>query len=194
MPLAFETLNHGPVAFGFFNIESDLLLLEHYFFFSTQFCTSMNDLVARGGKGPLRTAWQVYDIPDPESIGDLMGAIHGIRLIGFIGAIYRWYPFPRSPEAFKQNPGGHKTQARVTSLLGTHANRVEIPVLVSEKNHRIDIGEYAFSRAAFQALVQYVWRGGYPRWKDEVRPPYVLRMKENIEGNPSGLFENLAFD
>ena len=28
MPLAFESLSHGTIAFGFFNIESDLLLLD----------------------------------------------------------------------------------------------------------------------------------------------------------------------
>ena len=28
MPLAFDSLNHGIVAFGFFNIDSDMLLLE----------------------------------------------------------------------------------------------------------------------------------------------------------------------
>jgi hypothetical protein len=26
MPLAFESLSHGTIAFGFFNIESDMLL------------------------------------------------------------------------------------------------------------------------------------------------------------------------
>ena len=194
MPLAFETLNQGTVAFGFFNIESDLLLLEHDFFFATQFCTYVNDLLARGGKGPLRTAWKVYEIADPERIGDLMGAIHGVRLTGFIGAIYRWYPFPRSPLAFKQNPEGHKTQARVKALLERYATRVEIPVRISDENHRVDIGEYGFSRTSFQALIRYVWRGGYPRWKDGTRPDYVRHMKETIEGNRSGVFENVAFE
>ena len=33
MPLTFDSLSHGKVAFGFFNIESDMLLLDHYFFF-----------------------------------------------------------------------------------------------------------------------------------------------------------------
>jgi hypothetical protein len=28
MPLAFESINHGTIAFGFFNIESDMLLLD----------------------------------------------------------------------------------------------------------------------------------------------------------------------
>jgi len=37
MPLAFESLSHGTIAFGFFNIASDMLLLEHYFLFATDF-------------------------------------------------------------------------------------------------------------------------------------------------------------
>jgi hypothetical protein len=30
MPLAFESISHGTIAFGFFNIDSDMLLLEQY--------------------------------------------------------------------------------------------------------------------------------------------------------------------
>jgi hypothetical protein len=37
MPLAFESLSHGAIAFGFFNIETDFLLLERYFFFADSF-------------------------------------------------------------------------------------------------------------------------------------------------------------
>ena len=28
MPLAFDSISHGSIAFGFFNIESDMLLLD----------------------------------------------------------------------------------------------------------------------------------------------------------------------
>ena len=34
MPLAFESLSHGTIAFGFFNIESDMLILDRYFLFA----------------------------------------------------------------------------------------------------------------------------------------------------------------
>jgi hypothetical protein len=34
MPLAFESLSHGIIAFGFFNIESDMLILDRYFLFA----------------------------------------------------------------------------------------------------------------------------------------------------------------
>jgi hypothetical protein len=44
MPLAFESESHGTIAFGFFNIESDVLLLDRYFFFTTD---SLTDVVPR---------------------------------------------------------------------------------------------------------------------------------------------------
>ena len=37
MPLAFESLSHGTIAFGFFNIDSDMLLLE-----KSAFCLDLN--------------------------------------------------------------------------------------------------------------------------------------------------------
>ncbi|MBC8441147.1 MAG: hypothetical protein H8D87_15855 [Deltaproteobacteria bacterium] len=39
MPLSFTSKSHGNIAFGFFNIESDMLLLEKYFFFADGFKT-----------------------------------------------------------------------------------------------------------------------------------------------------------
>ena len=37
MPLEFESISHGKIAFGFFNIETDMILLNHYFLFATGF-------------------------------------------------------------------------------------------------------------------------------------------------------------
>jgi len=45
--LAFKSLSHGTVAFGFFNIESDLLLLDRRFFFAADFATSSQRWLAR---------------------------------------------------------------------------------------------------------------------------------------------------
>ncbi|MCA1793126.1 MAG: hypothetical protein LC660_04495 [Desulfobacteraceae bacterium] len=44
MPLSFDSASHGPAAFGFFNIESDMLLLERFFFFCDDFCTWITSL------------------------------------------------------------------------------------------------------------------------------------------------------
>ncbi len=45
MPLAFASRSHGSVAFGFFNIEIDMLLLEDLFFFADRFCRAVVDLL-----------------------------------------------------------------------------------------------------------------------------------------------------
>ena len=85
MPLAFHSLSHGRIAFGFFNIESDMLLLEHYFFFAREFCEEISSLAQRRERGAYETPWRVFDMAEREQIGDLMGAIHGTRFTGFIG-------------------------------------------------------------------------------------------------------------
>ena len=43
----------------------------------------------------------------------------------------------------------------------------------------------------FQELIKYVWAGGFPRWKDERRPDYVIAMKKKIEASENSLFEGL---
>ncbi len=35
MPISFPSKSHGQIPIGFFNIETDMLLLDRYFFFST---------------------------------------------------------------------------------------------------------------------------------------------------------------
>jgi hypothetical protein len=194
MPLAFESISHGTIAFGFFNIDSDMLLLERYFLFGSEFCQHIIDMAENTDEEQLKSNWSVYTIEDREQIGDLMGAIHGIRFTGFIGELYRRYPFPQEPEAFKQKPEGHLNQAVVREMISGYAGQRLLPV---EANHRaleVDIGEYKFSRKTFQEFITYVWRGGYPRWRDDIRPDYVLDMKTKIAGRRQGLFEDMQFD
>ena len=69
MPLAFESKSHGRIAFGFFNIESDMLLLEHYFFFADDFCRNISALAAVGD-GNYESEWDIYDIETAADIGD----------------------------------------------------------------------------------------------------------------------------
>jgi hypothetical protein len=38
MPISFPSKSHGQIPIGFFNIETDMLLMDRYFFFSTDFC------------------------------------------------------------------------------------------------------------------------------------------------------------
>ena len=169
MPLTFETLNHGTIAFGFCNIETDLLLLAHYFFFADDFCRYIDGIAQKPARQSYRTSWRVQYIESAENIGDLHAAIQGIHYSGFIGELYRQFPFPLKAEDFKQNPDGFQNRFLVEEIIKTFAHPIEIDVIPSANNRTIDIGSYRFSRDTFQELINYVWRGGYPRWRNEIR-------------------------
>jgi hypothetical protein len=54
MPLLFKSVSHGDLAFGFFNIETDMLLLNGYFFFASDFCrhvATLRDNVRKSSTG-----------------------------------------------------------------------------------------------------------------------------------------------
>ena len=192
MPLTFDSLSHGSIAFGFFNIESDMLLCDRYFLFADEFCRYMIDIAENAGEQAYHQLWTVQFIENAEAIGDLMGAIHGVRYTGFIGDLYRLFPFPARQQDFKQNPLGFKTQSRVVDIISNYAVPLDIQVKVAKGGTEIQIGDYRFNRPQFQELIRYVWRGGYPRWKDEIRPPYVAAMHKTIMQNLCGLFEGLT--
>ncbi|HUU81547.1 MAG TPA: hypothetical protein VMW90_08870 [Acidobacteriota bacterium] len=194
MPLAFDSVSHGTVAFGFFNIDSDMLLLEHYFFFATDFCAYVSEIAEACVEGSFEGVWHVYYIADQREIGDLMGAIYAINHTGFIGEVYRRFPFPKNPENFKQKPDGIKSQGLVKSVITEYGKLIEIPFTVDEEQGEVAIGEYRFRRSPFQELVKYVWRGGYPRWKNETRPSYVLAMRKEIERCCNRLFHGIIFE
>jgi len=193
MPLAFESLSHGTIAFGFFNIESDMLLLDRYFLFADDFCSYIGNIVENAGERSYHARWHVQLIEAAEDIGDLMGAIHGVRFTGFIGELYRRFPFPQKAENFKQNPEGFQTQSLVSGIIANYGRSREIKVAVSPKISEIEIGVYRFNRVQFQELIKYVWRGGYPRWKDEIRPDYVLTMRDKIIKDSNRIFTDLEF-
>jgi hypothetical protein len=120
-----------------------------------------------------------------------MGAIHGIRHTGFMGELYRCFPFPPKAQDFKQNPQGFRTQSQVSEIITKYAEPLEIDVLVDNTRAEIQVGDYRFSSAQFQALIDYVWCGGYPRWKDETRPAYVSAMRDKLMRSRKGLFEGI---
>ena len=194
MPLAFSSISHESIAFGFFNIESDMLLLERYFLFATEFGRYISDMAKSEKAGAYETTWEVYFISDRKEIGDLMAAIHGIHYTGFIGELYCRFPFPERPQDFKQKPEGYKTQAAVKAMIHKFAEIIPIPIIIDKEAREVRIGDYLFTRASFQELINYVWRGGMPRWKDEVRPDYAAAMREKIEKNKRGIFEGIAFE
>ena len=190
MPLSFRSQSHGNIAFGFFNIESDMLLLENYFFFADDFCKWINQMAKQDDAGTKPLQCQAYSIDDPNDIGDLMGAIHGIRFTGFIGKLYTLFPFPDDPKAFKQNPEGYQTRDIVLSEIEGVAKREYIQIEFF-KDGSVKVGPYLFDNAIFHDLLRYVWQGGYPRWKDEKRPGYVLEMKQSVQDSHNSFFKGV---
>ncbi len=194
MPLTFDSISHGTIAFGFFNIDSDMLLLDHYFFFANEFCEYISDIADSDDGKPFKTICNVYYISDNEDIGDLMDAIQGINYTGFIGELYKRFSFPNQLEDFKQKAKGFRNQTIVKLIIEKYAKYIEISIVNNELGQSVEIGAYKFSRASFQEMVKYIWRGGYPRWKDEKRPDYVMVLREKVEGSCNNLFQGIVFD
>jgi hypothetical protein len=180
MPLAFDSISHGKIAFGFFNIETDLLLLNRYFFFASDFCRYLVEAVPYLQAGDWETTWAIVRIED-DRIGDLMGAIHGVDLRGFIGEVYRHFPFPPDPAGFKQNTEGFRTRSFLEPILARYGRTEEIPIGFRRKDNEVAIGEYRFDQENFQELIFYIEQGGYPRWRDGQQPGYVGAMKQSVE-------------
>ena len=122
--------------------------------------------------------------------GNLMDAIHGIDLRGFIGAVYQLFPFPQSPEEFKQKLDGKANRVVIEKLINRWGKPAKILVEVEARSQRVKIAELLFSKAALQELVAYVWRGGMPGWQDNLRPDYVREMKDAINTSISPIFED----
>ncbi len=193
MPLEFQSESHGPIAFGFFNIETDMLLLDRLFFFCTDFCGVLSEMAVTSEAGKTAVPCEGYYIADPADIGDLMGAISGSSHTGFIGALYRKFPFPDKQQDFKQNPEGYRTRAQVEAMVKEYGSPLHIKCSTDARFNEISIGSYGFTRRNFQELIQYIWRGGYPRWKNDQRPPYVIELRDTLSRSPSPLFAGLFF-
>ena len=189
MPLPFESVSHGEIAFGFFNIETDMALLNQYFFFASDFCALVSR-AAGNTAGPMRDELPSHVLGE-ESQGDLAGAIRGLNLNGLIGESYRLFPFPSEPAAFRQNPEGYKTRDLMEATAGRYGQPFPMTVAAGEPGASISMGEYVFARQWFHELIRYVWIGGYPRWKDAVRPPYVLDMASALKASKHPLFKGL---
>jgi hypothetical protein len=188
MPLAFPSQSHGTIAFGFFNIETDLLLLEQLFFFADRFCQAIIDLSERKGESQSELRLDGFRIIDPFLIGNLHGAIQGIDLSGFIGATYQKFPFPSDPKGFKQKPYGAKNQEYMRDLILNYGEQTKIKLLWDKSLARVRLDEFVFDEKTFSMLIFYVERGGYPRWHDEIRPAYIQLMLKKLAETSSPLF------
>ncbi|NNG01329.1 MAG: hypothetical protein HKM93_18200 [Desulfobacteraceae bacterium] len=194
MPLSFHSLSAGDIAFGFFNIETDLLLLQECFFFAPEFCAAISGLAGNLPEGEYSGQWPGYRIEPREHIGDLMGAIHGIRHTGFIGDVYRKFPFPQEPQLFKQNPDGFKTRPVLEDLLEPWAEPVTLKLAIDPESLHTDIAGYTFTPRVFHQLLNYVWRGGYPQWTDNYAPADVRNMKNTVQASTHPLLKGIQFD
>jgi len=183
VPLAHRSLSHGTVAFGFFNIESDMLLLEQHFFFATDFCAAVEQLASGPADSPAEVPLAAYRI-ERGRVGNLHGAIAGEDLSGFIGSTYRVYPFPEHPSGFKQKTEGARTRAEIERLARDHGTPVEAPICWDPSLGVVSVGGVDFDGVGFDALIDYVDRGGYPRWHEERRPAYVADMVRRLAASP----------
>jgi len=180
MPLAFRSESHGTIAFGFFNIESDMLLLDHFFFFATDFCEVICKIAEGQGRAKEQYSLPAYAIENPSDVGDLHGGIAGTHYSGFIGETYKRYPFPGDQRKFKQQTEGFKTRDEFKQMILGFGTPIDLLVSQDQKNAQVSISPYVFSPQNFMKLIVYVIQGGYPRWLDDIAPAYVVTMKKAI--------------
>jgi len=187
MPLAFESESHGTIAFGFFNIESDMLLLDQYFFFASDFCTAVIEFVQQSKTNEITVSLPAYCIDNQVDIGDLHGAINGSHHSGFIGETYKKYPFPKQMADFKQQTRGYETRTEFKLLIGKYSSSCQL--LLENKQQTFNLGCYYFTSRNFIKLVEYVLQGGYPGWLEGIAPDYVLKMQQQLKAQASDMFD-----
>jgi hypothetical protein len=188
MPLSFKTMSHGEIPVGFFNIDTDMILINNYFVFASDFCDWIIDWTK--SKKDLNAEKEMYVILDLKDIGDLMGAISGRVFSGFVGEVYKKFPFPDKPEDFRQKPEGFKARKNIEKIIKEFAVQESIKIIISLEGRTIEIGDYVFSREHFHEVISYIWRGGMPKWKDNERPEYVKEMMKAVITSQHWLFRS----
>jgi len=178
MPISFTSKSHGQIPIGFFNIETDMLLMDRYFFFSTDFCKWIVEWAAN--KEVSRDEKMIYLIPQRKMIGNLSGAIHGYEFTGFIGELYKLFPFPNNPSGFKQKTYGTRNRSAVETAIQPFAVPLKISVVFQQESQTADFGDYTFSPEVFQEIIEYIEAGGMPGWLNGRPPDYVTRMKAHM--------------
>ena len=186
MPLSFISQSHGTIAFGFFNIESDMLLLDRYFLFAADFCDTICNMSEKQNGVPSEFSIPAYVIKNPAGIGDLHGGIAGTHFSGFIGESYKKYPFPRDQLQFKQQTDGFKTRVEFAQMILGFGTAVDLILKQNTDTGQLAFGPYIFSQRNFLQLIEYVIKGGYPGWLDDIAPNYVVKMQQVINLSDPG--------
>ena len=163
MPWAFQSINRGVIPFGFFNIETDMLLLDQYFFFDGEFCNFIGDLAEQEKEAVFRSSLAVDLIADRQQIGDLMGAIHDVHYSGFIGEVYRRFPFPRREEDFKQKPSGSQNREALKKLIAGYAEKIEIQFQADPVQETVLFGELLFRKVVSSRVDPLCLAGRVPQ-------------------------------
>ena len=63
--------------------------------------------------------------------------------------------------------------------------------IVFHADGTIHIGSYVFQKKVFSELIRYVEKGGYPEWKNEVGPQYVIDMKYHVQKTDNPFFKGV---
>jgi hypothetical protein len=187
MPLGFNTKSHGEIPVGFFNIESDMILMLDQFMFASDFCKWLSEWAS--GPDDLEKEYPMWVIDDGQKIGDLHGAISGTSYTGFIGELYKKWPFPEAKEDFKQNPEGYKTREEVEAIVKDFSPVKNVIVKFSKDEGTISIGEFVFLPEDFHQVILYVWQGGWPKYRDDIKPDYVTEMMKAVVASEHWLFK-----
>jgi len=69
-----------------------------------------------------------------------MGAIHGIHYTGFIGGVYRRFPFPEKPDDFKQKAEGERTRDELVEIIEKFARSFQITFVIDQETEEVSIG------------------------------------------------------
>ncbi len=187
MPLGFVTKSHGEIPVGFFNIETDMFLILDHFVFVSDLCEWIKQWA--GGEDDQEHQHEFYVFHDGQKIGDLMGAISGNLHTGFIGELYKLYPFPPEKHKFKQHTDGWKNRVAVEKLVQEFTPPENAAVVISKAKGTITIGPYVFGPAEFHEVIMYIFRGGWPKWQDGLPPEYVKDMMMTVISSKHWLFE-----
>jgi hypothetical protein len=173
MPLGFHCLSHGAIAFGFFNIETDLLLMHQHVFWCRDFCVLVSDLAKTEPRKWFQARLNAWFLPSQADLGDLHGSIAGRTHYGLIGETYRLWPFPRDLADFHQKSVGAAAKKEVQEMVDRFGQPQELEVVADAENVVLSLGEYQFNPTGVRALADYVWRGGMPGWLGGERPDYL---------------------
>lgn len=194
MPLGFDSRSHGTLAFGFFHIETDMLLLQQLFFFASDFCAALVELARADAGRPHAGTLPGFVIDQARRVGDLRGALAGSAPHGFIGELYRLRPFPGPGPGFRQKTRGEASRLEVEEVIGRFGRATELPLRADPAEGIFALDEYLFDRQGLLELTEYVWRGGMPGWQDGRRPEYLMQTARELRQSGSPWFQGLPWD